>query len=556
MLISLSVKQFALIEHVHLELSAGMTVFTGETGAGKSMLVGALGAVFGARASAEWVRHGAEKAEVTALWQAESPLVRRILEANDIDVDDELILRRVVTQDGRSRAYINGVPVALKTLRRIGDVCLDFHGQHEHQSLLQPAVQQHLIDAALQGAVLHDVGVAFSVWKKLQNQLKTMQSERGESEQQASWMRQELSQLEGLDLELELGKSLQSEVDAGRHHAQVQQAAAEALMLLDEAEPCVRDLLARAGQALVPVEDFHAGLSESRALLDQMDDLLGETVPQLNAVLYQSFDEAGLRQSEERLMALHECKRRHDCDEAGLLQLMQDWQQRLAALDTSAWDEASLLQALQQAAESYREQADRLTTQRQACAESIVKQLRPFLDRLALVGMQLRFDVLKQLDEQAWSAQGWDAIGMQVMSNPGEPWRDLAAVASGGEVSRLVLALKGCGSLDDMSPLAVFDEVDTGIGGETAWCVGELLAAMGRDRQVLVISHLPQVAACAAHQIVIDKREKGGRTVTQLDVVQAGDRQLEIARMLGGSDADSLNHADRFLIRGQPFSLS
>jgi len=557
MLISLTVKQFALIEHVHLELSAGMTVFTGETGAGKSMLVGALGAVFGARASAEWVRHGAEKAEVTALWQGSGSLIGDILEANDIDVDDELMLRRVVTQDGRSRAYINGVPVALKVLRQIGDVCLDFHGQHEHQSLLQPEVQQHLIDAGLQGSVLADVATAFTAWKQLQRQLKTMQSERGDSEQQADWMRQELSRLEGLDIEPELGETLQEEVDAGRHHAQVQQAAAQALMVLDEAEPCVRDLLARVAQALVPVEDFHAGLHSSRELIDQMDALLGETVPELNAVLDQSFDESELRHCEERLMALHECKRRHDCDEIGLLDLMQNWQQRLAALDTVGWDEASLLKALEQAAECYRQQAAILTEQRQASGAIMSQQLRPFLDRLALAGMQVRFDVLRQEDESCWSACGWDAIVMQVMSNPGEPWRDLAAVASGGEVSRLVLALKGCGGLDDMSPLVVFDEVDTGIGGETAWCVGELLATMGRERQVLVISHLPQVASCAEHQIVIDKHEKDARTVTQLKRVQAGDRQLEIARMLGGSDdADSLKHADGFLTRGQPFSLS
>ncbi|MDQ6970735.1 MAG: DNA repair protein RecN [Mariprofundus sp.] len=551
MLISLTVKQFALIEYVHLELSAGMTVFTGETGAGKSMLVGALGAVFGARASVEWVRHGAEKAEVTALWQGENPGLSALLEANDIDVDDELILRRVVTQDGRSRAYINGVSVALKILRQVGDLCLDFHGQHEHQSLLQPEVQQQLIDSGLKRAVLDDVAIAFAAWKQVQGQLQTMRSERGDTEQQASWMRQELSRLEVLDIEAELSETLQAQVDAGRHHAQVQQAAAESLMLLDEAEPSVRELLARAAQALAPVADFHSGLHESLQLIEQMDALLGEAVPELSAVLQQSFDEAALHQSEERLMALHECKRRHDCDEAGLLELMQDWQQRLAALDTAGWDEDSLLQALKQAATAYEQAAACLTEQRQAYAAIVVKQLRPFLDRLALAGMQLRFAVLAEQDDSYWTVSGRDTVVMQVMSNPGEPWRDLAAVASGGEVSRLVLALKGCGGLHEMSPLVVFDEVDTGIGGETAWCVGELLAAMGSERQVLVISHLPQVASCAAHQIVIDKQEKDGRTITQLETVLAKDRQWEIARMLGGTDDDSLQHAERFLQRAQ-----
>ncbi len=456
-----------------------------------------------------------------------------------------------MTQDGRSRAYINGVSVALKVLRQVGDLCLDFHGQHEHQSLLQPEVQQQLIDSGLKRAVLDDVATAFAAWKQVQGQLQTMRSERGDTEQQASWMRQELSRLEVLDIEAELSETLQAQVDAGRHHAQVQQAAVESLMLLDEAEPSVRELLARAAQALAPMEDYHSGLHESLQLIEQMDALLGETVPELSAVLDQSFDEAELRQCEERLMALHECKRRHDCDEAGLLALMQDWQQRLAALDTAGWDEDSLLQALKQAATAYEQVATCLTQQRQVYAATVVKQLRPFLDRLALAGMQLRFDVLAQQDDRCWTVSGRDTVVMQVMSNPGEPWRDLAAVASGGEVSRLVLALKGCGGLREMSPLVVFDEVDTGIGGETAWCVGELLAAMGSERQVLVISHLPQVASCAAHQIVIDKQEKDGRTVTQLEAVLAKDRQLEIARMLGGTDVDSLQHAERFLKRAQ-----
>ncbi|MBL4776022.1 MAG: DNA repair protein RecN [Mariprofundus sp.] len=551
MLTSLTVKQFALIEYVHVELHAGMTVFTGETGAGKSMLVGSLGAVFGARASVDWVRHGADKAEVTVVWQGDDRRVIHLLESHDIDVEDELILRRVVTQDGRSRAYINGVPVALKILRQIGDVCLDFHGQHEHQSLLQPDVQRNIVDAGLSKHVVADTATAFEAWQALQKKLNTLHTERGETEQQVVWMREELSGLDILDIELGLSASLQAEVDAGRHHAQVQQAAAESLMSLDEAEPSVRALLARAGQAVAMHEDFHHGLRNSRELIDQMDVLLGEAETELRGVLDQSFDEHRLRQTEERLMSLHECKRRHDCDEAGLLALMQNWQQRLAALDTAAWDEASLQQSVQAAASTYRQYAGGLTQQRQLCAEKIAKQLRPLLDRLALAGMQVRFEVLAQVDEGHWSATGWDDIVMQVMSNPGEPWRDLAAVASGGEVSRLVLALKGCGALIDMPQVAVFDEVDTGIGGETAWCVGELLAAMGSERQVLVISHLPQVAACAEHQVVIHKTEKDGRTLTQIEAVQADDRQQEIARMLGAMDADGLKHASNFLARGQ-----
>jgi len=551
MLVSLTVKQFALIELVHLELAEGMTVFTGETGAGKSMLGDALGAVFGARASADWVRHGAQKAEVTALWEGLDARVIALLENSDIDVDDELILRRVVTAEGRSRAYINGVPVALKTLQQLGIICLDMHGQHEHQSLMQQAVQQQLLDGRIPLTLLQDTGVAFDQWKQLASRLQSLHSERSETEQQAIWMREELTRLEALDIDAALTDTLQGEVDAGRHYSRIQQAAAEAMMLLDEADPSVRAMIARAGRAIADVEDFHAGLHASRLLIEQMDALLGEVTPELRKVLDQPFDEAGLRQSEQRLMALHEAMRRHDCDASGLLALMVDWRNRLAALDTAGWDEAALLNALEQAAEQYRQCATALHAARTTAADMLVNQLRPFLDKLALAGMQLHFDVDARDNEADWSATGRDDVCIKIMSNPGEPWRELSAVASGGELSRLVLAFKGCGALTDMPHLAVFDEVDTGIGGETAWCVGELLARMGQERQVLVISHLPQVAACAEHQVVIRKSENAGRTITSLEPVEEQSRQNEIARMLGGAGAQSLQHASEMLQRGR-----
>jgi len=380
MLTCLTVKQFALIEQLHLELGAGMTVFTGETGAGKSMLGDALGAAFGARASAEWVRHGADKAEVTAIWEGADVRLDALLEAADIDVDDELILRRVVTAEGRSRAYINGMPVPLKTLQQIGKQCLDMHGQHEHQALMQDTVQQQLLDARVSEPMLRDVKTAYSEWQQLQSRLKSLHSERGETEQQAVWMREELSRLEVLEINEELADTLQSEVDAGRHHAQIQQAAGDALMLLDEAEPSVRDLIAKAGHAMAAVEDFHAGLHSSREMIDQMDALLGEVTPELRSVMDESFDEAG-------------------------------------------WDEASLLQALNQAADQYTDLAATLNTERQAQGEKLVSQLRPFLDKLALGGMQVRFDVRPAQDESGWHVDGWDTIGIRMMSNPGEPWR-------------------------------------------------------------------------------------------------------------------------------------
>jgi DNA repair protein RecN (Recombination protein N) len=551
MLTTLIVRQFALMEDVQLELDAGMTVFTGETGAGKSILVDALGAVFGTRASADWVRHGAERAEIIATWCGDDSRLSQLLQEQDIESEEELILRRIISKDGRSRAYINGIPVALKVLQQLGGICLDLHGQHEHQALLHNDFQRNLLDAGVQQQSLEQTRAVFAEWEETQQRLQAMQSQRGETEQQAQWMRSELSRLQLLSIEEGLTDILQSEVEAGRHYAQIQQAAAEAMALLDEDENSARGLIARATRAVSAAEAFHVGLAGSRELIEQTDALLSEAIPELRAVLDHSFDEAKLHATEERLMQLHEAMRRHNTDEAGLLALAEEWENRLSALDTAGWDEASLISAASTASQKYQKAAAQLSNERLSAAQSLTMELRPFLDRLALAGMQIRFDIEKQDNESAWSASGWDDVCMKISSNPGEPWRALSAVASGGELSRLILALKGCGALRDAPHIAVFDEVDSGIGGETAWCVGELLAAMGSERQVLAISHLPQVASCADAQIATRKIEKDGRTVTRLEPVVADQRQQEIARMLGGSDADGLQHADRMLKRGR-----
>jgi len=556
MLTSLTVKQFALMESVQLELDAGMTVFTGETGAGKSILIDALGAAFGERASADWVRHGAERAEVVATWQmqaserANTKLID-ILNEQDIDLDDELILRRIIARDGRSRAYVNGVPVALKILQAIGGVCLDLHGQHEHQALLHSDFQRSLLDVAVADDVHESVRQAYSQWQAAEHQLASLKNDRSETEQQANWMRDELARLEEIGTEEGLSEVLQQVIDAGRHHAQIQQAAVESLAALDEGEPSARSLIAQAAHVIGQSEDFHPGLKNSSDLLSQMDAILGELGSELNQVLDTAFDESELHASEERQMQLHDAMRRHSTDETGLLALMQDWQQRLSALDTAGWDETALKQARDQAEADYRQAADKLSKARDKQASRLSKALRPFLDRLALTGMQVKFEVRPQEQISGWSAHGWDEVDMMLMTNPGEPWRPLSAVASGGELSRLVLALKGCRVLSDMPHIAVFDEVDTGIGGETAWCVGEMLARMGEERQVLVISHLPQVAANAERQIVIHKSEKNGRTLTFLEEVVDQQRQQEIARMLGGHNQESMQHAGKLLERGR-----
>jgi len=553
MLSELHVRQFALIEDVQIDLASGMTVFSGETGAGKSMLVDALGAAFGARASSDWVRHGFDKAEVSIVLGGVREVLGGVLAEYDLDAVDgnDLVLRRVIRADGSSRAYVNGSPVPARVLQDIGRLMLDMHGQHEHQSLLRPEFQRSLIDATIPDSLKSNVAAAWRSLLEERAALAHVLESRQRGVREEAWMREECARLKALELYEGVSIELQQQVDAGRNYAQIVDAAAQSLAVLEEEEDDVRSRLAGCVHALQAVADFRPEIGEAVALLDQVDALLGEAAPALRSVLDDEFDAAELQAAEARLMDLHEALRRNQTDEAGLLALQADLEDKLSGLDTGVWDEDAQRRKLAQVQQDFLTRAAELTAARVASGQKLVKELRPFLDRLALAGMQLEVEVCGlPEDESAWGEHGADSLVFMAASNPGEPFRELAAVASGGEMSRLVLALKGCGAMRAMPQIAVFDEVDTGIGGETAWCVGELLASMGEARQVLVISHLPQVAACAEQQVHIYKEERQGRTVSALKALDAVARQEELARMLGGANDRSREHAMEMLARG------
>ena len=551
MIIALTVRQFALFEHVELELNKGTTVFTGETGAGKSILVDALSAAFGARANADWVRHGADRAEIIIELDSSDSRLKQILKENDIDDEDFTVIRRVITPEGRSRAWINGTPTSAGILKQFGDICLDLHGQHEHQALLQPHFQKQIIDSRLNSKTKVELQTAFSELSAINKRLKNLNSSRDDAQEQEAWMREESERLLRLDIEENLEDTLVAETEAAHHIEQMQLAAATSIGLLDEAEINIRAMLSQASHLVDGVAAHHPALQEASDLLAQMETLAGETVPYLQAVLDGQWDEESQAQAEDRLAELRAAKRRHHTDEIGLLALLQTWEDKLSALDTASWDEDELRAKQSECMLKYQQLAKSLHEQRIKAASVLIDALRPFLNQLGLANMQLKADIITQEDMHAWQADGSDDITLLAAANLGEPFKRLADTASGGELSRLVLALKGCGALEHEPDTAVFDEVDVGIGGETAWCVGELLKSMGKDRQVFVVSHLPQVASCADHQIAIEKHNVDGRTRTQLQPLDAESRHKEIARMLGGANTESLHHAKQMLSRGQ-----
>lgn len=550
MLTELKVRQFALMDEVSLDLSSGMTVFTGETGAGKSILVDALGAVFGARASSDWVRHGADKAEISAVVESDDARLTALLNEQDIDAEEQLFLRRIINADGRSKAYVNGTPTPVKLLQQIGEICLDLHGQHEHQALLHPDYQRQIVDARLPEKRLEQVSLAYAELQRAEKALGALEQDQSDTVQQEAWMRSELQRLQALNIEVGIVEQLSEQVEAGRHASQIQQGAAAALALLDDDDVSARSQLAQAAHAVENVCEYHESLREALDLMAQMDALASEVEPLLRHALDATFDGAKLQAAEDRLMNLHDAMRRHATDEAGLVSLMASWDEKLSLLDTAQWDAEALQERRDAAETAFKTAAAEASKARMEEGTKLAKELRPFLDRLGLKGMQIKVEVLEVAERSGWTHDGWDRLQFMASSNPGEPFRPLASIASGGELSRFVLALKGCGALVNAPQIAVFDEVDVGIGGETAWCVGELLASMSRERQLLVVSHLPQVASCADHQITIHKDEEDGRTVTRLGSVSADKRQSEIARMLGGANKQSLLHAEEMLKRG------
>ncbi len=545
----LHIRQFALIDRLDLAFAPGASALTGETGAGKSIVVDALGALFGARARADWVRHGAERAEISGVVTlAPDCAVNRWLREQQLDDGESLLLRRTITADGRSRAWINGTPSPLKQLQQLGALLLDLHGQHEHQALLRTEYQRRIVDDAIDPALCSATADAWNAWQAAADALKEFDETQQERAMRAAWVREQLERLQQLQPEPGIVEQLNAEADTLRHAGAIRDCADQAVTLLDgEQEPNARSLIATALGALQPNSDHHPALREAESLLAQIEPLLDEALRALQPALEIEGDPQTLDALETRIAALQEAMRLHQCDADGLCQRMTTWQEELDAQETAQWDRQQLAEACQKAETQWHDAARSLHEARAAQSERLSAALRPLLDHLGLNTMRIAIQVIQ--DEQVRGAHGCDRICWMASTNPGEPFRPLAEVASGGELSRIVLALKGCGALRHPAAIAVFDEVDVGIGGETAWCVGELLAAMGRDRQLFVISHLPQVAACADHQFTIGKENRDGRTTTRVTALDEAAREAEIARMLGDSQADLTRKQARAMLR-------
>src|SRR5271155_2748074 len=537
MLRHLQIRDLAIIEAVDIEFGPGLTVLTGETGAGKSMLIDALELLCGGRAAADVVRQGAERADLSAVFQigAVGGALRRLLDEHAIPEEAELLVRRNVGTDGRSRAWLNGQSVPLQVMRSATELLLDIHGQQEFQSLVRPATQRELIDSfGRLDNLAGQVRTAHAAWLTLLNRSLQIEAAASDRHARLDLLRHQVQELEGLQLRPGELAQLTEERTRISHHGNLLGAAQQALQALYESDPpTAPQVVARAGSLLRPV----AALAPQLALLPPMLEEAAIRIKEAAEALAKycaalELDPARQDAIERRLAAIEELARKHHVAAADLGARHAQLSAELADLDGSANDLAALRAQVATALGAYQELARQLSAQRQNAARGFSKAVQARIQELGMGGGRFFVEVTTP-DGAEPSPHGIDQIEFKVSTNPGTPPRAVAKIASGGELSRLSLAVQVTCS-QQATPTMIFDEVDAGIGGAVAEIVGRQLRALSSESQVLCVTHLPQVAAQGLEHLRVSKHNDGRHTRISVTRLEGEARIEELARMLGG----------------------
>lgn len=550
MLTHLHLRDLVIVDHAELELQAGMTALTGETGAGKSIIVDALLLVAGGRAAGDVVRQGAERAEVTASFAALPAAAVAWLESQSIDYDGELILRRVIGADGRSRAYANGQVVPLQALRELAELLMEVHGQQEFQRLVSRAAQRTLLDERLpDAAAKHAVAQAFERLKACRREFDGLQAAAQNRDARLDLLRFQVGELKTEVTTVSAIEELFADQKRVAGKGRLSAAARSALTAAYEAEgDSAHDLLARAQSALRGVAD--AALAAAAQLFGEAAILTQEAAQGLRRYLDAlDIDPARQDEIERRAAALESLARKHRVTVLELPDQLARLEEELAVLERATSSLAALAAEVQALTRDYREAAARLHEARSAAAATLSREVTQLMQALGMSGGE--FVVALQAASDI-SAYGSDEIEFLVSANPGQPLKGLAKVASGGELSRISLAIQVAAAGSQASLCMVFDEVDAGIGGAVAEIVGKQLRALGAHNQVLCVTHLAQVASQAHRQFRVSKLSDGKITRTQLKSLAEPERVDEIARMLGGVEISeqARAHAREMLARG------
>ncbi|MGP8474561.1 DNA repair protein RecN [Burkholderia sp. PR2] len=547
MLRHLSIRDFVIVAALDLEFDSGFTVFSGETGAGKSILIDALALALGERADASVVRAGCGRADITAEFTPHDR-VAHWLDEHAFDTEDTVMLRRVIDANGRSRAFINGTSATLAQLRELGEMLVDIHGQHAHQLLMRPDAQRELFDThAGLVADAANVARAWRVWRDATQAIDAAKAHERELQLEREKLAWQLAELDKLAPQPGEWDEVGSEHKRLSHSANLIAGVQGALNALSEADDAMLPQLGAIVSKLRSLADYDTGLGDALASLEPAEIQLQEAVYSLSHYAQRlDLDPARLAQVEARLDALHSTARKFRLPPDTLHEEHAARRAQLAALDAAA-DLGALEAAQAKAWEAYLTDAKRLSKARAQAAKALGMAVTAGMQELSMAGGSFEVALVPLADG---GAHGLEQVEFRVAGHPGVPLRPLAKVASGGELARISLALAVIASAASPTPTLIFDEVDTGIGGGVAEVVGRLLHQLGRDRQVLCVTHLPQVAARGDHHFQVAKgADDRGGTVSSVVPLDKASRVEEVARMLGGLEitATTRKHAKEML---------
>ena len=552
MLISININNYTLVEELEIEFSPGTTAITGETGAGKSLVLDALSMALGDRADMSTIRQGKDRAQITASFDISSiDDAKNWLDEQDFSCDDQCILRRIYTHEGRSRGYINGQACTMQQLQQLGDILIDLHSQHEHQSLLRRPTHRKLVDEFSNSSNLsEEVKSHFQTWNTAHKKLTALSARTEELEARKELLQFQVKELQHLNLDPVHLKSLEDEQQSLANAEQILTDSQALLSICDQVESFnLRDGFNRALSILANLKHKPQALENAEQLLKDGLIQVEEAIREIEHHVDQfSADPERLQQVEDELGVIFQLARKHRVNP-------QDLQQTLIKLETELHDLMEgdeslhhLQQQVEVAAGRYRESAKKLSQARMRGAEAMAQAINNQLQGLAMEGAELRIQLIPQ-DGNEFKSFGLEDVEFLIATNPGQPHKPLAKIASGGELSRVSLAIQVIAAAHCSIPTVIFDEVDVGIGGSTADIIGKLLKQLGNQGQVISVTHQPQVAAHAHHHYVASKILQADNAESVMNILSREQRIEELARMLGGAQVtqQTLSHASELL---------
>ena len=537
MLLEISIKNFAIIEEISLTFENGMTVLTGETGAGKSIIIDAMNLMLGARASLDVIRHGANKAEIEGLFSVgENPALTQILEENGIDVTEELIIRRDILQNGRSIGRINGQMVNLTILRAVGQYLVDIHGQHDQEELMKPNMHIRMLDEfgdeQFANVKKHYQGL-FESYRQLRKRVVTKQKNEQEHKARIEMLEFQIAEIESAALKAGEDQVLNQKRDKLLNHKNIADTLTNAYVMLDDEEFSSLSNIRSAMNDLMTLEEFDADYKEMSANVSEAYYILEEVTKHLGDVIDDlDFDAGSLQQIEARLEVIYSITRKYGGSVDDVLEYYDNITKEYNLLTGNDESSDDMEKALKHLEKELIVAAEELSQERHALAKNLEAEIK---QELADLYME-KSDFQVQFTKGKFNRDGNETVEFYISTNPGEGFKPLVKGASGGEISRLMLAIKSAFSRKEDKTSIVFDEVDTGVSGRVAQAIAQKIYKIGSNGQVLAISHLPQVIAIADYQFFIEKRSDANTTVSTVRLLTEEERVEEIAKMLAGSD--------------------